>query len=91
MTRYHGWWLPVVDLAWRACNHRQGTSLPLDPATELPVIITWFTSDDIFRFEGCRRGIEKWEGKMQDDQKLYFPIDLTIYGILYIDCKALLC
>ena len=27
MTRYHGWWLPVVDLAWRACNHRQGTSL----------------------------------------------------------------
>ena len=22
-----GWWLPVVDLAWRACNHRQGTSL----------------------------------------------------------------
>ena len=23
MTRYHGWWFPL----WRACNHRQGTSL----------------------------------------------------------------
>ena len=41
MTRYHGWWLPVVDLAWRACNHRQGTSLVflLSWRRWLPVVV----------------------------------------------------
>ena len=40
MTRYHGWWLPVVDLAWRACNHRQGTSLVDECASHVTLFST---------------------------------------------------